>query len=378
MVAEAEARPGERNAGLDGLRAFATLLVVLHHTAITYGAIGGWFYRERPPGSSLALTFFCTVNQAFFMGLFFLLAGYFTPAALARKGGWRFAGERLLRLGVPLAVFGWLIGPLTIALAQTSRGRPFGDTLASLLQSGTFEIGPLWFAEALLIFAALLLLWPAAQRLITRPQRGDAPFPVRRTLWIAALGTGAAAFVLRLAWPVGWNVWGLQLGYFASYVVLFAAGCLAATPRWLEHVPPAAHRHWRRVAWLALPVLPLLALLGGRVLPPAWLGPPEGGWNLPAIAYAFWEPLIAWGVILGLLARCARWRVASPRARALARRAYAIFVIHPPVVVAVSIAWREVPAFALLKFAVTGSVACLLCYWIAGALLRLPGVQRVL
>ncbi|MBI3368969.1 MAG: acyltransferase family protein, partial [Burkholderiales bacterium] len=334
MVVEAAAPPGERNAGLDGLRAFATLLVVLHHTAITYGAIGGWFYRERPPGSSLTLTFFCTINQAFFMGLFFLLAGYFTPGALARKGGWRFAGERLLRLGVPLAVFGWLIGPMTIALAQTVRGKPFADTLLGLGQRGVFEVGPLWFAEALLILAALLLLWPAAQRLITRPDRADAPFPARRTLWIAALGTGAVAFGLRLIWPVGWSIGGLQLGYFASYVLLFVAGCLAATPRWLEDIPATARAHWRRVAWLALPVLPVLALLGGKVLPPALLGPPEGGWNLPALTYALWEPLIAWGVILGMLARCAQWRVTAPWARALARRAYAIFVIHPPVVVA--------------------------------------------
>ncbi len=66
------------NAGFDALRAFLTVLVVLHHTALTYGAIGGWFYRELPTSAALSsqlLVFFCTVNQSFFMGLFFLLAG---------------------------------------------------------------------------------------------------------------------------------------------------------------------------------------------------------------------------------------------------------------------------------------------------------------
>ena len=78
-----------RHAALDGLRAGTTLLVVFHHAAITYGAQGGWFYVELAPGaawSSRLLSFFCALNQAWFMGLFFLLAGYFTPAALARKG----------------------------------------------------------------------------------------------------------------------------------------------------------------------------------------------------------------------------------------------------------------------------------------------------
>ncbi|MBC7663992.1 MAG: acyltransferase family protein, partial [Caulobacter sp.] len=126
---------GTRKAGLDLLRGTMTLLVLLHHTAITYGAIGGWYYREVKPGPSLPgtlLVLFCTTNQAFFMGLFFLLAGYFTPSAIARKGSWRYLADRGLRLGLPLLLFGWILGPATIALAETSRGQPFGATLARL------------------------------------------------------------------------------------------------------------------------------------------------------------------------------------------------------------------------------------------------------
>jgi peptidoglycan/LPS O-acetylase OafA/YrhL len=36
------------NKGFDVLRGAVTLLVVFHHTAITYGGSGGWFYREVP------------------------------------------------------------------------------------------------------------------------------------------------------------------------------------------------------------------------------------------------------------------------------------------------------------------------------------------
>lgn len=83
------------------------------------------------------------MNQAFFMGLFFLLAGYFTPPALARKGATRFVIARLLRLGLPLLFYGLVLGPATIALAQTSRGRPFFGTLERLWKRGTFENGPM-------------------------------------------------------------------------------------------------------------------------------------------------------------------------------------------------------------------------------------------
>jgi len=48
------------------------------------------------------------------------------------------------------------------------------------------------------------------------------------------------------------------------------------------------------------------------------------------------------------------------------------------VVVAVALAWRQVATPVLLKFVVSGSIACVLCYLLAGLLLRLPGIGRVL
>lgn len=360
----------DRSEAIDALRAATTLLVVLHHTAIAYGAMGGWFYREVMPGDnwgSRFLTFFCAVNQAFFMGLFFLLAGYFTPGALARKGPARFMRDRIVRLGIPLALFGWVLGPATVALAQTQRGRPFLATAMQMWRSGAFEPGPLWFCGALLIFSAFAALWrslaPAA------PSRQDAP-PGNRTLLAAAAFTAAAAFGLRLAWPVGTEWHAFQLGYFASYVVLFVAGIDAAATGWLEHPNRAQVRVWRRVTWVALPVLPAVALSSLQ-------GTTAGGWSVPALAYALWKPLVAWGLILALLATFKEHFGQGPRWRTLSRRAYAIFVIHPPVVVGVTIAMRDVPAPALLKFMLAGTVSCMLCYLFAGWVLRVPGARRV-
>src|SRR5579859_4418870 len=82
---------------IDRLRSVMTVFVILHHTAITYGAPGGWYYNElKPSGSvaSLLLTLFVATNQAYFMGFFFLLAGYFTPPSLERKGYGKFLGDR--------------------------------------------------------------------------------------------------------------------------------------------------------------------------------------------------------------------------------------------------------------------------------------------
>ena len=245
------------------------------------------------------------------------------------------------------------------------------------MASGRVREGPLWFAWALLIFALGTVLWDVLARRRDAASATDRDAPSNATLAVVALVTGAVAFLLRLVWPVGREVWGLQLGYFASYVVLFIAGCAVTSRRWLESWPATQVRTWRRIAWIALPVLPLAALLGGPLL--GLRGRPEGGWNVPALVYVLWEPLIAWGVILGLLRRFQR-RFAEPGLlwQRLSRRAFAIYVIHPPVVVAVALAWRGVTAPALLKFAVSGGVSCVLCYLLAGALLRVSGVSRVL
>jgi glucan biosynthesis protein C len=48
----------------------------------------------------------------FVMALFFLVAGLLTPGALDRKGPRRFARDRLIRLGIPLAAFTFVLWPL--------------------------------------------------------------------------------------------------------------------------------------------------------------------------------------------------------------------------------------------------------------------------
>jgi len=373
----AKAGAKERNGGIDALRAAVTLLLVFHHSAITYGAIGGWYYKEIAPSISLSgvlLILFCTVNQAWFMGLFFLLSGYFTPPAFDRHGAAGFVRERVIRLGIPLLVYFLLLYPLTEALAQTAKGRSFISVFVYQWMHARFEPGPLWFAEALLIFAAVWLVWRLLRK--SAPAADRTLFPSNAALLGAVLLTGLAAFLLRLVWPVGVNVGFLQLGYFASYIALFAAGCAAASGKWLERIPAPSKRLWLKVAWIACPILPLAGLVDLRfhVFP----GPSEGGLNPQAVLYAFWEPFVALGFILGLLAFFQRhFAVLNRFWASLARRAFLIYIIHPPFLVGVAIAWRDVAAPALLKFLLTGSVACALCYLVAGVLLRVPAIARI-
>lgn len=370
-----------RQAFLDRLRVMLTGLVILHHTAIMHGADGGWFLRfpTDDKGARVLLTMMCAVDQAFFMGLFFLLAGHFTPSALQRKGAVGFLKDRLLRLGLPLLAFGLLLGPFTASLAgmaapgHAGLSQVLAQTWARLL-AGEVNLGPLWFAYALLLFSvAYVLLRPWLARIGARlagvrPGHGG--------LVALVLAWGAGAFLLRQWVPTGQEVGRLQLGFFASYALLFVVGTWSAPGRWLEQVDGPLARPW---AWLSLASVPTLLIYA--VLAGALQGQPfnvRGGFSWPVLFYAFWEPLVAVGIILMLLWRLRVSASPWPVWDRLAPSAYAAFVVHAPVVVAMGL-WLQPLAWGpLAKFAVSGTLGVVLSFALGWALRRLPGVGRVL
>lgn len=364
---------------IDRLRVVLTVWVIAHHAAITYGGTGDWFYREvhdATTPTSLALTVFCAVNQAFFMGLFFLLAGRFTPSAVDRKGVPAFLWDRTVRLGVPVVVFGLVLGPLTVGLsALASPGGHAGEVFASAF--GRFVIGPLWFPWALWWMALAYVVW---RRLCAGTEMGaiaERPVPPSAVWLAAALAVGLAALLLRQWVPVGQTWLGVQIGYVASYGFLFALGCVAARHRWLERLRADQARRWGWVALLAAPVL-----FGVAWATEAVTGQPaefRTGWSAVAVVYAFWEPFVAWGII-AVLWVAFRDRDHAPSARwdRWASHAYGAFVVHAPVLVAISVAlagWTAPPA---VKFGLVTVAATVASFTLAGGLRRLSWVRRVL
>ena len=372
----------QRDFYIDRLRSVMTAMVLLHHTAITYGAPGGWFWTElRPSGSlsSVLLTLFVSTNQAYFMGFFFLLAGYFTPPSLERKGYKRFLCDRFLRLGLPLLAFGLVLGPLTAAIVTAARGDGFWPTIEVLWQRKEFMNGPLWFAEALLIFDLGYCGWRAA----FGPSPGDTrrrklrPVPGPGMWLLSALATGAAALAIRQFVPVGKNVFGLQLGYFAGYIFLFAVGIAAARSDWLRKLTWKTARPALFVALFAWPTMPLAILYVVSTNAGAKSNF-SGGLTWPAVLYAFWEPFVAWGLIAAWLLIFREYMNRPSRFWDwLNRRAYAVYIIHPPVLVAIALLLHVWTAPAMLKFAVVGALACVASWLWSDPLVRLPGVRRV-
>lgn len=372
--------PSPRDFYIDRLRSIMTALVILHHTAITYGAIGSWFWYELRPSATISsqlLILFCTTNQAYFMGFFFLLAAYFTPASLERKGYGMFIADRFTRLGLPLLAFILVLGPFTAALAHWGNTGRFWETFPYLWQHAIIIPGPLWFVEALLIFTLIYCAWRAVWGApLVDAERRPRPFPPTITVLWVALATGVAALLVRQAFPLGKDVAALVLGFFATYVVLFVAGIAAWRRDWLRQLD---WKKARAVIWIAVAVwflMPIANILSTREYHgKAIYGT---GFSWPAVFYALWEPFVAFGFIAAWLL-FARTFMNGPSTiwSWLNRRAYAVYIIHPPVLVGISLLLQPLVAPAILKFIITGTLSCIATWLIADPLVRIPGIRRV-
>ena len=102
---------------LDNIKVFFVFLVIFTHVRVTYGGEGWWYYIESNPVDTFTLIFFymtagfAGIFQASLLGLFFLMAAYFTPNSYDRKGVAAFWKERLIRLGIPVLLYTLLINP---------------------------------------------------------------------------------------------------------------------------------------------------------------------------------------------------------------------------------------------------------------------------
>jgi len=72
------------------------------------------------PLALAVLSVFTAVNQAYFLGLLFLISGYFSPGSLACRGPKRFIKDRLIRLGIPLVVCFFVLNPIAVLGGRTT------------------------------------------------------------------------------------------------------------------------------------------------------------------------------------------------------------------------------------------------------------------
>ncbi len=383
------AREG-RSAYLDTVKLLLTVLVVGVHAAITYGATGSWFFHDPAENfpTSVVLSFFNIYCQSFFMGLFFFLSGLFTPRSIERKGPARFVLDRLVRLGIPLVVFFFVINPLTEYAAYRA-AHPAGIGLLPYLRVGIFRLadtgtGPLWFVQALLGFSILAaiaaVVVPAIGRCDARPAGTPAPRSTRTILGLLGIGllVGIASFVVRQWFPLMTSVSNLQLGFFPQYVTWFVIGIAAGRRGTVDRLTAMAPRTWY---WLSLPcalLLPVAMVAGGAL--ENGLDAFTTGLTWQALVYALWEQVAAVVFSMAILS-FARRHLGSPGplVRAASRNAFVTYVFHAPAIVWIAYAGLALQLPPAVKWVLLVAAGCAATVLLGELVLkRIPGVRRVM
>jgi len=371
--------PSQKIYYLDHVKVLLTVLVILHHSFITYGGPGGWYYRQ-PTTSQAALipmTMFVATNQAFFMGLFFLLSAYFIEPSLKRKGTRVYLMDRLKRLGIPLVFYSLIFSPILNFMIYK-----FGDK-----QPGTFlqylkgfndwiDFGVLWFVAALLLFTLVFVMLYSLKltgnRAISRLKTG-------KVLLFAAM-LGLITFLVRLEFPVGWvlHPLGFQFGHFTQYIAMFTVGIMARRGNLADHLDFKMGKRFARIALgMFVILLPLLFII--QKVTHESVNDFNGGWNLLNFLYSFYEQMIGVCIMVALTSISKyKWNRQSKFLSTLSRNTFAVYIFHPIVLIGFALLLSTWMVSPVIKLAIVAPCAVIGAFLLAAVIVKIPGVNKII
>ena len=372
---------------LDNLKILLTILVIMQHTMITYGAAGGWYFVDPNTDelSSILLSIFAGLNQGFFMGLFFFISTYFVPGSYNRKGPKKFLKDRFIRLGIPYIIYIATVNPIMVYLLYYESEMSFFAFYTSYFQSperiGEYvsSNGPLWFILTLIIFAVFYCLWRQIYKTNPEKETEKKP-PSNKFLVIIIIIMTVPTFLIRLVVPftTGYNILNIQLAFVVQYIIMLILGVVAYKRDWFRNISDKQGKMWLTIALLSIIYMLLVGLAAGAL--EGDITRLAGGLHWEAFAYALWESIYCIGMSIGLVTLFRKkWNTQVKAAKTVSANAYTIYLIHAPVLVGISVLLVVVLIFPILKFIIVLANVLLLCFLISHFILRqIPGTKRVL
>jgi len=311
------------------------------------------------------------LNQSYFMTAFFLLAGYFTPRSFEYKGTKNFLLDRFIRLGIPLLLY-------------TTLGTNLNSYLVSKYQLGIpfqfyfrYDAGHLWFVQVLLLFALLYVLFQQGEN--DKSIGVQYEFPSSRKIWVAILALSAITFLMRLVYPVGETILGIQPGHIVHYSFAFFIGAKAYHYGWFGKLTNEIGKRWGYYALLTFPILVVVMVLGGVLEDDTNIALFLGSFTWQSIAYATWESIMMVSIIIFLLYFFReKLNRASAITMGMAAGAYTVYIIHQTVLYSLNIGFLSVEIPSHIKFFVVSLSGVALSFLFSIPVRRLPFANRVL
>ena len=377
---------------LDNIKVLFTVLVIFTHVRVSYGGEGSWYYiatlNEANPADVITITILYMIAGiggiflASTMGLFFLMSAYFTPKSYDRKivpGFWK---ERLLRLGIPILLYVLVFNPIIAYLLAVGGVLPYSsyprfqgsfiDYYLSNFQSLDNFVGFLtdfsitWFLVVLLIFSAVYTIWRQITKINSIQQRipKELRIPKYIYLLLLAFGLGFLSFLLRLVVPVEQFPFGLPLAYMIQYFMMFSVGIIAYRYGWFDQMTRRHVKIWALTIFAA--VIFFFTYFFVFVGVDSDYSLFFGGFHLEAFIFALVESIACMGMIFVLIKIFyAKFNKQGRFLENFSNSSYSIYLIHPFVVIPVSLGIASIALSPLIKIIIVLVVSVVLCYLIS-------------
>jgi len=366
---------------LDNLRLSFTFLVILHHVCLTYATNSGWYFYQYldDPFTNIVLNILMGVGRTWVLASFLLISGYFTPGSLDRKGTWWFIKDRFIRIGIPLCIFALLIRPTMVYFLKWDTLSLQYSYLENIFLLKNAAPGPAWFLEVLLVFSLVYAAWRALTRSSRQRDREARPFPGNGAIILFIIVLAAFTFAMRVYLPSEKQIFHLRLGNYAEYVAFFFGGIVAYRNRWLEKLTDLTGKQWTAITGAAVCVYIFFIVQ-------AWgagesLSFLRGGLSLKTLIATYVGTFIAVGSSICLIYLFRTYLNTQPGLIGpMTQDAYAVFIFHPPVIVAVTYWMQDAavlhPFIKFLSAFIMGTVLCfLICHYFVR---KIPYAKRVL
>jgi glucan biosynthesis protein C len=365
---------------LDNLRAFIILLVVVFHVALGYTTWKLEWWPVNDSQNSIFFDAFILATDVFIMPVMFLIAGYFAPPALLRKGAAAFWRDKLGRIVLP-----WVGGTLLIApfisyssfFSRMDNPPPFLAFWGNEFFGRFYQQAHYWFLGILALFFLLFTIAAAARpAYFNRPPAASSPPPPFFPLF--CLLTAAPFFAAYLffgadEWVNAKYLFMIQPVRVGLYLCYFALGVHAWKNAWFT----AGGYQPGLLGWGPAAVLMLVVFLAYRLaftLTPTISVLAKAGHALVFAAFSLTAAL----ALIALFARFADsgaylWR-------RLAANSYVIYFIHQCVIIPLAYLVQKSPVNIWTKYFAVAACAVMLCFLLAeyliGPVLAQAGKRR--
>lgn len=373
---------------LDNLKILLILLVIMHHVGQGYGPSGGWwFYMTSQPEKLEWMGRFFAVNASFFMGLFFMISGFFFAPSFDKKGFKKYTIDKLIRYGIPLIFVYWLMMPFVFyfnyELYSDNPSLSFFTFLKRIYlgigqQPEWFEpiltwpesdlgFGHLWFVENLLVYALLY----GCLRVVLRKTSFAKKFNLNIYLFSFAfiLIVALSTILVRDYHQVGdiKNVLGflmIEVAHWPIYLGFLISGIIASQTDMFLKFPSIYGKS----------LLAIGLLMAAKIYFPSLF--PDIINSLSGQYFEIFETILGFSLSFGLVVFF-RDNLNSTNSlfKNLTESAYAAYIFHYPIVIAFQYGFDKVPLNLFAKFVLVGILSIVTTFAFS-YLVRKPGIIK--